>query len=724
MTSTIKKTTKLTLYAISALFLISVFISLVPGNAKAVSASDWKPGRIIDDAVFFNKDAMNPQQIQEFLNSKVPVCDTWHNWSGWVNGVWNAPPYTCLKDFSENGKSAAQIIWEAGQNHGINPQVLIATLQKETALVTDPWAAPWQYQRAMGYACPDTADCNSQYYGFTNQVHTAAWQFKRYTLYPDSYNFKAGVTRNIRWSPNADCGSSPVYIESQGTAALYNYTPYQPNSAALNNMYGTGDGCSAYGNRNFWRIFNDWFGSSKSETPQTNDIVVISAFTTSPTNPIATQPFSVSYTVQNVSTKIINIESTVLQCRYNTHSNCDPAWGPNSTIIPGEQKTFSSTINANGGGDYLLTPFMLINGVWYKNGLSSTANTNFININIPDLRITTPITLNPVNPTAGQPTTISFNVRNFDSRPISLQSSVIQCRLKNEINCDSNYGSPITLGPGESYNFAYGATVPYSGDYILIPYYLKDGLWYTYGVSSNSISSSLSLYTPDLRLTEPISLTPNNPIPGQSTTASYTVKNYGDKPAIYQTSILQCRYKTYTNCDPNYGPPITINPGEQRTFSETFSALKAGTYTITPYFSQNDKWYNYGVSGAATNNSSTLIVPEYVADLRLTEPISLTPNNPIPGQSTTASYTVKNYGDKPAIYQTSILQCRYKTYTNCDPNYGPPITINPGEQRTFSETFSALKAGTYTITPYFSQNDKWYNYGVSGAYQNSIIIYL
>ncbi|MDG2497268.1 MAG: LysM peptidoglycan-binding domain-containing protein, partial [Aquiluna sp.] len=27
------------------------------------------------------------------------------------------------------------------------------------------------------------------------------------------------------------------------------------------NMYGTGDSCSAYGNRNFWRFFHDWFGS-------------------------------------------------------------------------------------------------------------------------------------------------------------------------------------------------------------------------------------------------------------------------------------------------------------------------------------------------------------------------------------------------------------------------------------------------------------------------------
>jgi len=56
-------------------------------------------------------------------------------------------------------------------------------------------------------------------------------------------------------------------LQNQATAGLYNYTPYQPNQAALNNLYGSGDACSAYGNRNFWRIYIDWFGSPTSTTP-------------------------------------------------------------------------------------------------------------------------------------------------------------------------------------------------------------------------------------------------------------------------------------------------------------------------------------------------------------------------------------------------------------------------------------------------------------------------
>ena len=247
------------------LFSFTLISFSLPNNTKAVSASNWNPGRIIDDAVFFNSNSMSPGQIQNFLNAKVPVCDTNNPFKGWIGGVYNSAPYTCLKDYNEGGKGSAQIIWEAGQTHGINPQVLIIMLQKESALVTDTWAAPWQYKSAMGYGCPDTAECDSKYYGFSNQVNNAAWQLRAYVNNPNGYNFRSGVTRNIQWSPNGACGSSPVFIQNSATAALYNYTPYQPNQAALNNLYGIGDGCSAYGNRNFWRMFNDWFGSTSGQ---------------------------------------------------------------------------------------------------------------------------------------------------------------------------------------------------------------------------------------------------------------------------------------------------------------------------------------------------------------------------------------------------------------------------------------------------------------------------
>jgi hypothetical protein len=232
-----------------------------PSKASALSGSSFNAGRIIDDAIFTNKDSMTITQIQAFLNAKVPVCQTWHS----AYNAQNPPPYTCLKDYQEGGKSAAQIIWEASQTYNINPQTMIVLLQKEQALVTDDWPLVSQYTKATGYLCPDTAPCSAAAGGFSKQVFGAAWQFRNDLNgidTPGFISFYGKGWNNILYSPNAACGTKRVYIENQATAVLYKYTPYTPNQSALDNLYGSGDSCGAYGNRNFWRLFNDWFGST------------------------------------------------------------------------------------------------------------------------------------------------------------------------------------------------------------------------------------------------------------------------------------------------------------------------------------------------------------------------------------------------------------------------------------------------------------------------------
>jgi hypothetical protein len=155
---------------------------------------------------------------------------------------------------------------------GINPQVLLVTLQKEQGLVTSGTAAAEKLRKAMGYGCPDTAACDSQYNGFYNQLYMASRQFKLYRANPTRYGFVAGRTIAIGYAPatsgydnlnNSRSGTQNVYIDNQATAGLYNYTPYVPNAAALRACYGTGDSCSSYGNRNVYSYFTDWFGSTQ-----------------------------------------------------------------------------------------------------------------------------------------------------------------------------------------------------------------------------------------------------------------------------------------------------------------------------------------------------------------------------------------------------------------------------------------------------------------------------
>jgi hypothetical protein len=239
---------------------------------KTADLSKFQPGNIISDAAFFNSGTMTQVQIQSFLEAKVPKCQ-----SG----------YTCLRDWYDTSRTttadamckaysggirerASTIIYKVAQACGINPQVLIVMLQKEQGLVNHVWPSEWRYTIAMGQGCPDTAACDTRYYGFFNQVYGAAWQMKRYANPPGTSAYftwyAPGKTWNVRWHPNSACGSAPVYIQNQATANLYYYTPYQPNAAAIRAGYGEGDGCSSYGNRNFYQYFTDWFGGTQAPT--------------------------------------------------------------------------------------------------------------------------------------------------------------------------------------------------------------------------------------------------------------------------------------------------------------------------------------------------------------------------------------------------------------------------------------------------------------------------
>ncbi len=279
------KKERIILYAVMATTLLSVVLGgFRAGTSSAISASDFKAGNIISDSIFTAKDSMSAQDIQNFLNSKVPSCDTNgqrnsemnnygvpdYNGNGsiqrweWGKKKYGQTTFKCLKNYSQNGKTAARMIYDNAQKYSISPKVLIVLLQKEQGLITDTWPLNVQYRSATGYGCPDTAACDSDYYGLSNQLIWASKMFR--SILNDSPGWYTPYelgNNSIPWNPDTTrCGYSTVNIQNRATQALYNYTPYRPNSAALNSGYGSGDSCSSYGNRNFWLYFNDWFGNT------------------------------------------------------------------------------------------------------------------------------------------------------------------------------------------------------------------------------------------------------------------------------------------------------------------------------------------------------------------------------------------------------------------------------------------------------------------------------
>ncbi|SPT53292.1 Uncharacterized protein potentially involved in peptidoglycan biosynthesis [Actinomyces bovis] len=240
----------------------------LPAGPDAWTRS-FQAGHIISDAEFFQPGILSVQTLRSFLHAKNPHC------TPGPGGV------ACLKDYRAStarmdtayckpyeagtNEDVATIITKASDACGINPKVLVVMLQKEQGLVTASGAAltTTRYTKAMGYGCPDFAECNPSYSGLATQLYYGASGLVEYGQRPWAYNYRSGGTYQIAYHPRRSCGSAPVTIQNRATAALYNYTPYQPNAAALRNMDGEGDSCSAYGNRNFWRTYNSWFRLSR-----------------------------------------------------------------------------------------------------------------------------------------------------------------------------------------------------------------------------------------------------------------------------------------------------------------------------------------------------------------------------------------------------------------------------------------------------------------------------
>jgi uncharacterized protein with LGFP repeats len=241
----------------------SATVATAVGATAALSGSAFKPGQIISNYLFYHRTAMTQAEIQAFLNAKIGTCSNTNCLNVVRTTTFNraADRTVCGAYTGAANELASTIIFKVQQACGISAKVLLVTLQKEQGLVTAKAPTASKLKIAMGYGCPDTADCNAAFFGLYNQLYKAAWQFKRYST-PDQWGGIQPGTENIQYHPNAACSTKRVVVTNNATAALYNYTPYTPNAAALANLSGLGNSCSSYGNRNFWVYYTSWFGST------------------------------------------------------------------------------------------------------------------------------------------------------------------------------------------------------------------------------------------------------------------------------------------------------------------------------------------------------------------------------------------------------------------------------------------------------------------------------
>jgi putative cell wall-binding protein len=248
-------------------------------DAEAASATGpFDPGYIISDSLFYDAHAMTAAEIQTFLNAKIGTCQNGKCLNVAVLPVADRPA-SYSGDSHKIACSAIQggnlpvseLIYRTQVACSISAKVILVTLQKEQGLVTSRAPSDAALRKAMGQGCPDTAPCDDSFAGLGLQIISGARQLAVYkaALPNSSFRFKEPGVYNIAYTTfvDSDCTAPAVNVRNYATLALYNYTPYQPNAAALNNLYGAGDRCSSYGNRNFWVFYRDWFGDPTEVIP-------------------------------------------------------------------------------------------------------------------------------------------------------------------------------------------------------------------------------------------------------------------------------------------------------------------------------------------------------------------------------------------------------------------------------------------------------------------------
>jgi len=199
--------------------IIFIFAFVVPLKATAFN---FNPNNIISDFELKDKNSMSQNAIQAFLNK--------HN--------------SILKDmtFDVSGteKTAAEIIYQAAQQHIISPKFILTKLDQEQCLIRGCsfLKDPERLRKALDWACGFSVcdSCkgsgNDKYRGFANQVDAVA-------SVQNDYIRRASTASYIRAKGKAFTTNDGYTIipENQATANLYTYTPYQGGANGIGGNY-------------------------------------------------------------------------------------------------------------------------------------------------------------------------------------------------------------------------------------------------------------------------------------------------------------------------------------------------------------------------------------------------------------------------------------------------------------------------------------------------------
>ena len=708
--------------------LVVVFQLVFSPTSYAANPADFNPGRIIDDELFYNKDGMgNVGDIQAFLNAHVPACDTWGTKpSGYGNLTnaqyaqqvkgWPGPPYVCLNNYYENpatgqtsfemgggyfngGISAAQIIYDAAQQYRINPKVLLVTLRKESLnLFSDSWPLKSQYKYAMGYACPDSgpnysAACVDSKSGFYKQMTLAAWQLRYYYDHMGSYNYAPGRWNTIQYSPDPNCGTKDVYIQNYATASLYIYTPYTPNTAALNAYPGTAS-CGAYGNRNFWFMWQEWFGSTYAGVHITSPLRVTSQYGNTVFSDKLT---TVSFDITNDSSLPIDVGGMAIAVRDSSGGNHD--FNLKQMTIPARSTvTYSDARILNAEDTYTFSIANYSGGQWKADYPSMVNATEPRSKTIALWKAPTVVGGVAIDSSlqTGKTHAVTYRVKNNSASTRTIGSLGLAVRGPNNESLDPSPATPLTLAAGESRVLNYSFKPQAEGRYTFSIAAKLDSWVANYpSPSDNAINSSLSaISAPKVILSASLVGTSIDPRTGQMLPLQFKVKNNSEDTVDLGKLGLWGRDPQGRNIDPGVISTV-LGAGEERTITMQFKASQKGQHTFGILGNRGDGW-NDGPASPDLRQKTTIInVKEGVV---ISSGIVLDNAQTVgyQWQRTAISFKVKNYSEDTVDLGKLGLWGRDPQGRNIDPGT-VSITLNSGEEKAVSFPISFLAKGNYAF---------------------------
>jgi len=184
----------------------------------SAKAANFDPNLVISDTEATETQSFDADGVQTFLEAQG---------SGLAN-------YRAL-DTDGTTRRASEIIYNAAVRNQVSPRLLLALLQREQSLMTDPSPSAKQLDWATGFGVCDSCSMDdpslAKYKGFANQVEDAAAGFR--------FFMDQGGARKAGQATAID--GVPVTPATAATAGLYNYTPHLNAQA------------------NFWMVWQKYF---------------------------------------------------------------------------------------------------------------------------------------------------------------------------------------------------------------------------------------------------------------------------------------------------------------------------------------------------------------------------------------------------------------------------------------------------------------------------------